>query len=213
MSGIVYSSFRLAANAYVVSQERLQEKAQERVLVDLIKRQVGSIFPLRPTAGFLREQTLAAAQAEQPDLLRSQAPLFQGTPDTVTFVTVAPILFLENPGLTVVRYGVTQDSRGEAYLGAMETPYLGLDSFNAMMGAPAGKALALIRHVSRVSFEYYGFEPESKTFQWFQSWSGEEMRSVPNAIRMRHDRGQVMVPVNASFFVPGLMGLQGLMQR
>jgi len=54
MSGIIFSSFRMSLNSYEKSQERLDVEARKRVLQDLIKRQIGSLFPVRPPSGSLR---------------------------------------------------------------------------------------------------------------------------------------------------------------
>lgn len=215
MSMIIFSAFRMAINSYVKSQERLEEKARERVLLDHIKRQIGSLFPLRPTAAFMLEQGRGPAQYTPESFMRSQAPLFYGMQESVTFITVAPLLFQENPGLTVVRYGHAKDQRGRFYMGSMETPFHGLDSFKSMVRVPKGKPLPLIEHISRVSFEYYGYDQRTQTYQWFDEWSGENMHAVPNAIRINYDGRQLTVPVNATFlggtFAGG--GIQGLIQR
>lgn len=217
VSGIIFSSFRLAVNSYVKSQERLVEKAQERVLQDEIKRQIGSLFPLRPTGSFLQQQQQQFAQRQaptQPVTSLGQAPLFHGTQDSMTFITVAPLMFQQNPGLTVVRYGLSEDSRGDPYLGAMEMPFSGLDSYDTMVRVPGGEPLSLIKDLSELRFEYYGYDSEAQTYEWYDFWSGEEMLSVPNAVRILYDDEQMVVPINASFFGGPLLGrMQGRVQR
>ncbi len=96
MSGIIFSSFRMSLNSYEKSQERLDVAARKRVLQDLIKRQIGSLFPVRPSASFL---DLQAADAQQPEQTRvfAQMPLFSGTSEAVTFATVAKVTASEVP--------------------------------------------------------------------------------------------------------------------
>ena len=193
MSAVVYSSFRLSVNSYSKSQERLEEAARKRVLEDLIKRQIGSLFPVRPAGSFLEPQT-ESTQAF------SQFPLFYGSPESVTFVTVAPLMLLKNPGLTVVRYGLAEDEWGGFYLGAMETRYQGFDSFWTMVEVPRGKPLPLVEPVADLQFEYYGYDAEIQDYQWLDSWDGEVMQSVPEAIRIQYD-GQYLVVSSNSVFV------------
>ena len=198
MSGIIFSSFRMSLNSYEKSQERLDVEARKRVLQDLIKRQIGSLFPVRPSASFL---DLQAADAQQPEQTRvfAQMPLFSGTSEAVTFATVAPLMLQENPGLTIVHYGLAQDDRGNTYLGAAEATYMGLESFRAMLDPPTRTPLALIEDIVDLSFQYYGFDPQSQTYDWFDSWNGEELLAIPLAIRIDYDENHLLVPINASF--------------
>jgi len=200
MAGMVFSSLRMAVNAYERSQNRIEEEANRRALFDQIKRQLGSLFPVAPTAGF---QLAPEAYQQAPDPISQigmgQLPLFLGESDFVTFVTIAPLVIHENPGLTVVRYGLAQNEFGEFYLGAMETRYTGQPSFEAMLNAPRGKPLTLVPKVEHVEFHYYGFEAASNSYRWFPSWNGAEAGSVPTAIRINFNNDYMVVPINASF--------------
>jgi hypothetical protein len=182
-----------------VSQSRLEDAARERVLLDHLKRQVASLYPLTPTAAFAADWE---DPAQAPDLttqmLASQAPLFYGDEDSVTFVTIAPLVLNENPGLTVVRYGLAQNEYGDFYLGAMEARYTGLRVFLMMADLPQGKPLPLISDIESLQFEYYGYDFETDSYQWFTFWNGEERGAAPSAIRIRYDDEYVLVPVNAS---------------
>ena len=66
MSAVVYYSFRLSLKSYSRSQERLEEAARKRVLGDLIKRQIGSLFPVRPAGSFLEPQPESAQAGRSP---------------------------------------------------------------------------------------------------------------------------------------------------
>ncbi len=202
MTAAVFASFRLALNSYQKSQDRIEERARQRVMEDLIKRQVGSLFPLVPTYDFSATQLVASAMqaGSGSDLAATTSPLFLGNPDSMTFITVAPLQLLENPGLTVVRYGLAEDEWSRPYLGAMELRFDGLDSFQIMAGLPPGKPLVMIDGVDSVRFEYYGYEPELQTYQWFDEWRGDERRSVPSAVRVTAGDRALLVPINASIF-------------
>ena len=200
MSGIIFSSLRLAMNSYVKSQELIDEKAQERVLLDHIKRQIGSLYPARPTSLLSRQQPLEpqGRQTRRP-VAPSALPLFYGAPDSVTFITVAPLMFRENPGLTVVRYGLSEDEGGNLYLGSMETSFTGLDSYDLMVAIPEGKPLPIIKNISELQFRYYGYDAQIQDYEWYDFWNGEEMRSVPSAMQILYGEEHLLVPINASF--------------
>ncbi len=215
MAGMVFSSLRLALNSYEKSQGRLVEEAERRVLFDHIKRQIGSLFPLQPTVsriGGAEQAQMAGDMGAR--LAMSQVPLFYGDPDFVTFITVAPLILHENPGLTVVRYGLAQNNSGGHYLGSMEARYTGLESFLAMAGLPEGEPLHLKEGIQSLEFQYYGYDPQAQVYDWFTSWSGEELGSVPDAIRLTFDNEYIVVPVNAKFFGGNLRNrLRGLTGR
>jgi general secretion pathway protein J len=205
MAGLIFSSFRLGLNSYEKSQERMEFEARRRVLQDQIKRQIGSLYPVRPSAGFLDIQDAESRGEQLPAFARN--PLFYGTPDSVIFATVAPLMLQENPGLTIVRYGLAQGEAGEFFLGALEARYLGLGSFMTMVNSPEGEPLPLIERIADLEFLYYGYNPQSESYEWVSSWMGEEMAAVPQAITISYDENHLTVPINASFY--GTQGRRG----
>lgn len=215
MAGMIFSSLRLALNSYERSQARIVEEAEQRVLFDHIKRQIGSLFPLQPTVSRIGGADQLQMEGDMATrLAMSQVPLFYGGPDFVTFITVAPLILEQNPGLTVVRYGLAQTDSGRYYLGSMEAPYTGLESFLAMAELPEGEPLHIRNGIQSLEFQYYGFDSEAQIYNWYTSWSGEEMGSVPDAIRLTFDDEYVVVPVNAKFFGNNLRSrLRGLTRQ
>jgi prepilin-type N-terminal cleavage/methylation domain-containing protein len=212
MAGMVFASLRMAVNVYDRSQTRIEEQATRRVLFDQVKRQVGSLFPLRPSAGFvLTEDPYREGADPIAQLAASQVPLFYGEPDFVVFITVAPLILHESPGLTIVRYGLAQDEYGDFYLGLMEAPFTGEDSFRAMVSLPRGRPLPVVEDIDLLEFQYYGWDSQTRVYNWYQSWSGAEMASVPQAIRINFDSEYIFISVNANAFgvagpVSGLLG-------
>ncbi len=196
----LFMSFRLAVNSYQKGQERMEKEAQKRVLEDQIKRQLGSLFPLRPAVSMANLQQTGVDPIEA--LAFAQTPLFYGDSVTMTFITVAPLMLEENPGLTVVRYGLAQDEHGVHYLGAMEMRYLGVDSFTFMVRQPRGKPLPLIEPVRDLSFEYYGYDPLTQTYSWYHVWDTEQLKSTPSAVRIHADEKTIVVPINAHYSTP-----------
>ena len=212
MAGVVFSSFRTVLRSYEISQQRLESEARKRVLQDLIKRQIGSLFPVRPSASFMDLQD-ADSRGQQLAAF-SRTPLFYGSFDSVTFATVAPLMMQENPGLTIVRYGLAQDEFGNYFVGALEDRYMGLDSFMAMVYSPSGEPLPLIEEVVDLEFQYYGYDAQTESYEWFSSWIGEEMLAVPEAVKISYDQNHLIVPINASFSGTGLrQGAQRAIRR
>jgi prepilin-type N-terminal cleavage/methylation domain-containing protein len=199
LAGMVFSSLRMAVNAYDRSQTRMEEQAVRRALFDQVKRQVGSLFPLRPSAGFVYAEDPYQETADPiAQLTASQFPLFYGESDFVVFITVAPLILHESPGLTIVRYGLAQDEFGDFYLGLMETPFTGEESFRSMVSLPRGRPLPLVEDVHSLEFQFYGWDSQTLHYNWYRSWSGVETGTVPQAIRINFDSEYVLVPVNAT---------------
>ena len=68
-----------------------------------------------------------------------------------------------------------------------------------MLDPPTRTPLALIEDIVDLSFQYYGFDPQSQSYDWFDSWNGEELLAIPLAIRIDYDENHILVPINASF--------------
>ena len=49
MGAAVFGSLRVALNSYTRSQELMQEDGRQRVLEDMVRRQLGSLYPLAPS--------------------------------------------------------------------------------------------------------------------------------------------------------------------
>ena len=198
MGSLAFSSFRLVLNSYGKSQEYLLREAYKRVLQDQMRRQIGSLFPVRPSGTFSHIQK-GDIQLQFSETV-SRRPLFDGRPESLTFVTLAPLMIRENPGLTIVRYGLAENERGGHYLGMMETRYIGLESFVRMVEVPEGEPLSLVENVSELRFQYYGIDMESGNYQWFDYWIGGELQTVPEAIRIEYDGNHIIVPSNTHFY-------------
>lgn len=209
MAVMVFSSLRLALNSYDRGQERIESEAISRALADHMKRQIASLYPLVPDGGLGLTEEGPNAVINSPMLQlsnqgnpgnRPQAPLlFYGEPESMTFISVVPLVHVNSPGLVIVRYGLARDEGGNYYLGAMEMPYRGLESFIMMTESPRGKPLPVIEGVEQVQFSYYGFDQIAQRFQWFQQWNGAEAMAVPSAVRIQHGDSVTVVEIKAEY--------------
>ncbi len=210
VAALLYTSLDIATNSYAKGQKRMEEQARQRVLVDYMRRQLGSLAPVVPRgdfAGSEEEDVLTGAssnsvlnnlQVLQRQQLTQRTPLFEGTGSMLTFVTLAPLRHKQNPGLTVVTYGRAEDEYGNEYLGAMEMRYSGIDSFNFMASLPRGKPLPIVEGITDVKFSYYGLDSETGAYDWFDEWSGELMSGVPTALRIEFQDRWIAMSINAT---------------
>ena len=206
MGAAVFGSLRVALNSYARSQERLHEDGRQRVLEDMVRRQLGSLYPLVPPLRISTGNT-NPMQVQMPGVtqgglpaaqnpLQATAPLFYGSSSALTFVTVAPFETIQNPGLTVVRYGHAEDEWGDRYFGAMEIRYRGPESFYEMVEVPAGAPIPVIKNVKDLSFEYFEFDPQIGIGEWYAEWSSVDAMAVPSAIRISADDLKIVVLIN-----------------
>ncbi|MFH1964019.1 MAG: prepilin-type N-terminal cleavage/methylation domain-containing protein [Acidobacteriota bacterium] len=206
---LVFSSLRMALNSYDRGQGRIEAEAISRALENHMKRQIASLYPLVPSGGmgFSEQGNNAGINSPMIRLSTSdgsanrlqQPVLFYGQPDSMTFISVVPLVHVNSPGLVIVRYGLARDEFGNLYLGAMELPYTGLESFLMMSESPQGKPLPIIEGVERVEFSYYGFDPVRQSYSWYQHWNGSEAMAVPSAVRIEHGDSVTFVQINAEY--------------
>ena len=206
MGAAVFGSLRVALSSYTRSQERLHEDGRQRVLEDMVRHQLGSLYPLVPQLQLLTGST-NPMQVQMPGVtqgglpaaqnpLQASAPLFYGSSSALVFVTVAPFETIHNPGLTVVRYGHAEDEWGDRYFGAMEARYRGPGTFYEMVEVPVGAPIPVIKKVQDLSFEYYGFDPQTGIGEWYSEWSSLDSLTVPGAIRIKADDLKIVVLIN-----------------
>ncbi len=213
MGAALFGSLRVALNSYTRSQERMEVEGRQRVLEDMVRRQLGSLYPLFPVvrlpAGTTNALQLQGSGSTPGNLtaaqnpVQSAAPLFYGSPSAMTFVTVAPFETLANPGLTVVRYGHAEDVWGDGYFGAMEVRYTAPQTFYEMVEVPAGEPISIIDKVEELYFEYYGFDPQTGIGEWYPEWSAMDTLAVPGAVRITADDLKIVVLINTTQGPPG----------
>lgn len=220
LMGAVFSgSLRVALNSYTKSQEILDEEGRRRVLEDMVRRQLGSLYPLTPVLSVEGTAVGTAPGITPPgsslgvDPLQGQAPLFYGSPSALTFVTVAPFEMLRKPGLTVVRYGHAEDEWSNRYFGALETRYTGPESFYKMVEVPEGEPIPVVEPVEDLTFEYYGFDQQAGVGEWYREWSARDTLRVPSAVRITADRVQIVVSINTRTVPKGGSSGERLQQR
>ncbi len=208
---LVFSSLRMALNSYDRGQERIESEAIRRALENHMKRQIASLYPLVPDGGLgpSPQENNSGININNP-LLQMNSPdgsanrlqqplLFYGQPESMTFISVVPLVHVSSPGLVIVRYGLARDEHGSFYLGAMELPYTGFESFLMMTESPPGKPLPIIEGVERVEFSYYGFDPVRQGFFWYPQWNGSEAMAVPSAVRIQHGDSVTFIQINAEY--------------
>ncbi|MBI4483775.1 MAG: prepilin-type N-terminal cleavage/methylation domain-containing protein [Acidobacteria bacterium] len=183
--GIVFAGFRSGLDAWKRSDVVTVEAQRLRAVTDLVKKQVGSIFPLTVVEGpggytpeslvSEEERALAAFASQETGL-----PYLRGTSSTMDFATVAPLKWNKNAGLLLASYRQEDD----AWV-AVEKPYYG-SSFlkEGRLEALQGDRIVLLRDLASLKFAYYRRPTETEPAGWVEEWDASVSRSFPCAIAM-----------------------------
>lgn len=224
VAGMILSSFRMGLNSYKIGQERIEAIERDRVITEMIRTQISSIYPARPRGGFLASLTgTSASTVGQAGEIATSAnaffgipnannqfqagpPLFSGGPNSITFVTLAPLDFRKGRGMAVVTYMLAVDNSGQ--LVAYETMYRGLEDYEAQVVSPQGKPVVLFDNVSELLLQYFGPVDETGDYRWTDQWDGQERQTMPTALSLeiKYDKGRagraskLVIPVNAEPF-------------
>ncbi len=170
----LWAVMRICISTWKRGTESMDENQRHRATFDLVQKQMASISNLIPT---LDLQTGAG-----------QAPVFLGSPTTVQFISLCPLRFRDNPGLTSVTYEIVPSDNGEYALVEHESRYLGGDpTLAAGYEDTSEPATTIFDHLTSASFEYFDPGNGSIPSQWVTDWSAQEKASLPIAISMTVD--------------------------
>ncbi len=167
----LWSVFRVSLASWRRGTESIDANQRHRSIVDLMKRQMSSIYGV-----FI----LADPRTGTPGY-----PVFSGTETGVQFVSLNSLRFYEHPGLTFVAYELERDRSGAYRLVQREARYLGLDPavVNPLEGEGV-EPLPVFENLTSFAFEYYDPGAADRPARWVSQWNPREMQQLPAAISL-----------------------------
>jgi prepilin-type N-terminal cleavage/methylation domain-containing protein len=194
LSVTLWGMMRIAITSWKRGTEVMDENQQRRATLDLVEKQLASLFPLIPPMNL---QTGTGT-----------SPIFSGSDTGMQFISVCSLRFRDNPGLTWVSYEAVPGSEGDFALVARESRYLGFDPTAELDGGYQEEApvTTLFDHLDSMTFEYFDPGTDEIPPQWVSSWDTKELGRMPVAISLsmtaRASGGvtlsrQIVVPVIA----------------
>jgi prepilin-type N-terminal cleavage/methylation domain-containing protein len=187
----LWAALRISIRSWSRGSEFIDADQRHRTIQDMVQKQIASTYGLYAPA----------------DIQQGGAPylIFSGTENSIQFVSLNSLRFLESPGLTLVHYEVAQDSTGDYSLVEKEARYTGwlpdqeaAESFS--------EATPLFQKLSSCTFEYFDPGDNDNPPQWRREWDGQKMGRLPWAVSMtmifRDPRGNslnrhMVVPIQA----------------
>jgi general secretion pathway protein J len=171
MAVALWSVFRISLTSWTRGTGFIDANQRHRSVLDLVNKQMASTFgPIAP----IDLQTGGAIY-----------PIFLGKSNSVQFVSLSSLRFMENPGLTMVSYDVVTDDQGTYSLVEREEIYRGLDpSRQSIFDRNDEVVTTIFENLISFSFEYFDSGSNQRPAGWVPEWSGRDVGRLPEAISM-----------------------------
>jgi prepilin-type N-terminal cleavage/methylation domain-containing protein len=216
----LWAIFRITIRSWSRGTEFMDANQRHRSILNLVRKQLASTY------GLLAPPSQQTGTVPPGAYVAGMGSLvFNGTEDSLQFISLNSLQFQESPGLTLVSYEVSQDS-GENYaLVEKEARYLG-QMPEEESSLNNSKAIPIFENLSSCLFEYFDPGDAANPSQWVREWDGQKLRRLPLAVSMtmisRDPSGNAMsrhlvVPIKAEPFGQGIgpinpFGVRGVVQ-
>jgi general secretion pathway protein J len=170
MAVALWSVFRISLTSWSRGSEFIDAHQRHRTVLDLVNRQIASTYgPIAP----IDLQTGGAVY-----------PIFFGRSDSLQFVSLSSLRFMDNPGLTLVSYDVIHSEQGYTLV-EREEQYRGLDPSRISIFDRNDEIVTpVFENLISFSFEYFDGGSNQRPSGWVPEWSGRETGRLPEAVSM-----------------------------
>ena len=171
---LVFGAFRIGIRAWEKGERNIDGRQRERIVLDLIKRQLASI-PVDTVKG---EKTLA----------------LKGDSKSVEFVSDIHLVPGDKFGMVYVKYRVEEGEDGGEILSFSERNVVMMIGKDSDIDDSDDLFIELLRGAGMV-FEYLKNATDEETPQWQETWNPENDPGFPVAVRMTLTRADDGVPI------------------
>jgi hypothetical protein len=178
---VVFGSFRVGVRAWEKGEADVEVRQRERIVMDLIKRQLSSVV--------LREDT------GNEELPYTFAMMGDGT--SLSFISHIPVVAFHGYGMVFVRYEAMPDDQGDGErLSFFEENIVLLEADFDSEGLSDDDYFEILSGFSSVRFEYMKRPDEEDTeAQWQDLWDPEEEGGYPQAVKLTLKRDDTSPPL------------------
>lgn len=167
----LWSAFRISLASWKRGTESIDANQRHRSVVDLVKKQMASIYAVIAPIDLQAGGTVY--------------PVFAGTESGVQFISLNSLRFYEHPGLTMVSYEVEQGRTGAYSLVEREAQYIGLEpGRESFFDRDTTQPFIVFQNLTGFTFEYFDPGDTDRPARWVTEWDSKEMTELPAAISL-----------------------------
>ncbi len=163
---VIFGAFRIGVRAWEKGEKDVETHQRQRVVLNLIKRQVASIFVHEVGNG-------------------NRRPFFlKGDKKSMEFLSNTSITPGNQSGLVYVKYVVKPEDEGEKErLGFYEKNFT-LQDKEKMEDLNEEDFLMLISDVHSIGFEYLKGQDGEEILEWEETWDPDKDKGFPRAVKV-----------------------------
>jgi prepilin-type N-terminal cleavage/methylation domain-containing protein len=167
----LWGVFRVSIKSWQSGTQSIDSNQRHRTVLDLVKKQMASIYGLVPPVDPLTGGPVY--------------PIFAGTATSMQCISLNSLRFQDVPGLAMVSYDVVRDQRGNYSLVEREAQYLGLDpGRESLFDREDERSTVIFDNLVNFAFEYFDPGSNDRPSQWVREWNAKELLRLPAAISM-----------------------------
>ena len=175
---IIFGALRIGIRAWEKGEKDVDMRQRQRIVLDLIKRQLASTSATEVWGG---DKPLVS---------------LKGDSKSIAFVSHIPITPGNQFGTVYVKYVVKQDKEGDKeHLSFYEKNVASLDKKSGAGNPDEGDFSELIPRVKSIVFEYLKDRPGEEASLWQKSWDPTVDRGGPRAVRITLDENDEKAPI------------------
>ncbi len=167
MTVSLWAVFRMGVRSWSRGTDFIDANQRHRSVHDLVRKQIASTFGL-----FRPAETQFGSEP---------ALYFDGTENSLRFISLNSLRFQESPGLTLVVYEVAQNEAGHLALVEKEARYLGQIP-EQEEAADQSNPVPIFDNLSSCIFKYFDEGNGETPPEWVGEWDGEAMGRLPKAV-------------------------------
>jgi general secretion pathway protein J len=177
---IVMGSLRIGVRAWERGEKDTEAHQRQRIVLDLVKRQMASAFPLEVTMG-----------DETPFMLK-------GGDTSLDFVSCYPMATPDRSGMVYVRYRVRQgDAEGRERLSFYEKNIAFIDKEKGIGEVDEENFVDLIPEAERIRFAYLrSADDDEAPSEWQETWDPEKEKGLPLAVKVTFRENENAEPIH-----------------
>ncbi|MFP4087444.1 MAG: type II secretion system protein J [Desulfobacteraceae bacterium] len=175
---IIFGSLRIGARAWEKGEADVEAQQRERVVLDLVKRQI------------------ASACVHEIEVEDEKSYIFKGDDRSMAFMCRLPVVPTTRSGLVYVKYVINTTGEREDALVFHEQNVVSVQRNGGMEEPDPADFHVLIPGAYHMAFEYLR-PPEAQDFSpdWQQSWEPDSDEGLPMAVRMTFQRSKGAAPL------------------